>query len=111
MTKTAKATETQELPSAISQDSLSRILSLRKEVDQAEKELKVLEGTVKAQLDAALPTEAGPLESFFRVTARRHVSWRTVVERLESKGYAENVLKHTKPSETRHLEIDLVKNF
>jgi hypothetical protein len=89
----------------VSQEELSEILRLRADIRNAEARLKEVESTVKTLLEGGAAIEAGDRSAELKTWERATVAWREVVERELGKGYAENVLKHTKPSVYTKLEV------
>ena len=90
----------------VRQSDLSRIKTLRAQVESAKAELGDLEATVEAQLADGFAVEPGLLTAKVETFERRSVSWRGVVERIKGVGYAENILKHTKPTVHARLVVE-----
>lgn len=89
----------------IQQAELVRILELRRKANTIEDELEELESGAINLLNAGASVEPGTLSAEVKVTERRNVQWKTIVERELGAGYASNVLLHTKPSLSEHLII------
>jgi hypothetical protein len=89
----------------IRQEEILEVLDLRNEVARLQAELDERELSVKARLDMGFAVEPGPRSASLKITERRNVSWKSVVERELGEGYASNVLAHTKPTLTTSLVV------
>ena len=97
----------QPIPPAkvISQARLARIIELRREIETVKSYLEQAETEVQAGLEANLPVESGLLKAFLRITERRSVAWKNVVERELGEDYAKRVLAATKPEAYTNLVV------
>jgi hypothetical protein len=89
----------------ISQARLARIIELRREIETVKSYLEQAETEVQAGLEANLPVESGLLKAFLRITERRSVAWKNVVERELGEDYAKRVLAATKPEAYTNLVV------
>lgn len=103
-------------PSAIPQvlqDELESILVLKAQVQKMNSELAEKTESVKALLQAGAVVENGTRMASLKDNGRRSVAWREKVEELadrlygegRGKGYADNVMKNTKKSESWTVEV------
>lgn len=89
----------------IGQQEILEVMNLRNEVAQLQADLEEKELSIKARLDMGFAVEPGPRTASLKVTERRNVSWKAIVERELGTGYASNVLAHTKPCLTFSLVL------
>ncbi len=90
---------------AIPQTKLEEIISLRRSIRELETRLDTAEKDVKASLEAGTFPEEGLLRAFLKVSERRSVAWKQVVERELGESYAKRVLASTKPTPVTHLVV------
>ena|SRR5258708_5265655 len=91
----------------ISQEHLTRIIELRRQIGLLESSLTVAESEVKLALEAGAEVEAGLFRASLKLTKRRNVSWKNVVERELGDDYAARVLSATRPDTYTSLEVSL----
>jgi hypothetical protein len=91
----------------ISQASLTNIIELRRQVALLESSLTVAESEVKLALEAGAEVEAGLFRASLKITKRRNVSWKNVVERELGEDYAARVLAATRADSYTNLEVSL----
>jgi hypothetical protein len=91
----------------ISQVNLTHIIELRRQIGLLESSLTVAESEVKIALEAGTEVEVGLFRASLKVTKRRNVSWKNVVERELSEDYAARVLAATHPDSYASLEVSL----
>jgi len=89
----------------VTQTELALVLSLRDRIRELETQIAEAEAAIQAQLEAGLPVEPGLLKAFLRVSERRSVAWKAVVERELGEYYAKRVLAATKPERFVHLVV------
>ena len=89
----------------IPQTKLEAILALKRSIRDLESELESAETEVKASLQAGAIPEEGLFRAFLKVSERRSVPWKQVVERELGKAYAKRVLTATKPDRFTHLVV------
>lgn len=90
----------------VTQAELNQVVALRHLIGVTRDELAAKESELIALLQGGASIEAGYRTASVEIGERRSVAWREIVERLKGVGYAENVLKHTKPTPTKPtLEI------
>ena len=89
----------------ISQLELTALCSLRKRAEQLEEEIANAETSIRARLEAGADVEAGLLRAFLKITERKNVSWKSVVERELGEDYARRVLAATKPDTYTSLVV------
>ncbi len=84
-------------PEQISQSKLAGIIELRRQIEALKSQLAEAEGEVKADLEVGACVEPGILKAVLKVTERRTVPWKQVVERELGEAYATRVLAATRP--------------
>ena len=89
----------------VPQDKLALIISLRHEIEQLEVQLGEAQTDVKSALEAGAEVEQGLLQAFLKITERRNVSWKDIVERELGDTYAKRVLAATKPDKYSNLVV------
>ncbi len=92
-------------PQTITQFSLARYVSLSNQIDALKAEQSALEQQLTTALDSGAVVEPGNHTAKLRTTERRNVSWKKVVIRLKSEGYAKKVLSATKPTTYTKLVV------
>jgi len=92
-------------PQTITQFDLARFASLSAQIDSLKSEHAALERQLTASLDSGAVVEPGNHTAKLRTTERRNVSWKKVVIRLKSEGYANKVLSATKPTTYTKLVV------
>src|SRR5258708_7590752 len=91
----------------ISQGHLTRIIELRRQIGLLESSLTIAESEVKIALEDGAEVETGLFRASLKVTKRRNVSWKNVVERELGEDYAARVLNATRPDTTTSLGASL----
>ncbi len=89
----------------IPQTKLEAIIGLKRSIRDLESELKSAETEVKASLEAGAIPEEGLFRAFLKVSERRSVPWKKIVERKLGENYAKRVLTATKPDRFTHLVV------
>jgi hypothetical protein len=89
----------------IRQREILQVLDLRTALARLQAELEERELSIKSRLDMGFAVEPGPRSASLKITERRNVSWKSVVERELGEGYAANVLSHTRPTITTSLMV------
>ncbi len=84
-------------PQTITQFDLARYVTLANQIDALKAEQSALEHQLTTALDSGAVVEPGNHTANLRTSERRNVSWKRVVIRLKSEGYANKVLSATKP--------------
>jgi len=92
-------------PQTITQFSLARYVSLSNQVDALKAEQSELEHQLITALHSGAVVEPGNHTAKLRTTERRNVSWKKVVIRLKSEGYASRILSCTKPKTYTNLVV------
>jgi hypothetical protein len=90
---------------SISQAEIANILSQRKFLAEFEATLKDRESAMLSALKAGASVEPGLLRAEIKISERRNVSWKAIVERKLGERYAARVLAATKPDKTEKLDI------
>ena len=89
----------------VSQDRLAEIITLRQQIEQLEAQLGEAHTDVQSALEAGAAVEPGLFRASLKITERRNVSWKSVVERELGEDYATRVLSATKPDKYTHLIV------
>ncbi len=84
-------------PQTITQFDLARYVTMANQIDALKTEQSALEQQLITSLSSGAVVEPGNHTAKLRTTERRNVSWKKVVIRLKSEGYANKVLSATKP--------------
>jgi hypothetical protein len=92
-------------PKAIMQADLSRILSMRQQIEAIEEQLNEAETSVRVALESGADVEAGLFRASLKTTERRNVAWKSVVERELGEDYSRRVLAATKPDSYTTLVV------
>ncbi len=92
-------------PQTITQFDLARYATLANQIDALKAEQSVLEHQLITSLGSGAVVEPGNHTAKLRTTERRNVSWKKVVIRLKSEGYANKVLSATKPTTYTKLVV------
>ncbi len=92
-------------PQTITQFDLARYVTLANQIDALKAEQSALEHQLTTALDSGAVVEPGNHTAKLRTTERRNVSWKKVVIRLKSEGYANKVLSATKPTTYTKLVV------
>jgi len=92
-------------PQTITQFDLARYVTLANQVEALKAEQSALEQQLTTALDSGAVVEPGNHTAKLRTTERRNVSWKKVVIRLKSEGYANKVLSATKPTTYTKLVV------
>ncbi len=92
-------------PQTITQFDLARYVTMANQIDALKAEQSALEQKLITSLDSGCKVEPGNHTAKLRITERRNVSWKKVVIRLKSEGYANKVLSATKPSTYTKLVV------
>jgi len=77
-------------PQTITQFDLARYVTMANQIDALKAEQSVLEQQLITALHSGAVVEPGNHTAKLRTTERRNVSWKKVVIRLKSEGYANN---------------------
>ena len=89
----------------ITQDRLAEIITIRQQIETLEKQLGEAQTDVKAALEAGAEVEAGLFRASLKITERRNVAWKSIVERELGDAYAKRVLASTKPDKSTSLIV------
>ena len=89
----------------ITQFDLTRYVTIANQIDALKAEQSVLEHQLITSLGSGAAVEPGNHTAKLRTTERRNVSWKKVVIRLKSEGYANKVLSATKPTTYTKLVV------
>ena len=89
----------------ITQFDLARYIKRANQIESLKAEQAVLERDLKLALANGTSVEPGKHLASLKTTARKNVSWKTVVERLRGAGYARKVLAATKPTNYTRLIV------
>ncbi len=89
----------------ISQQELTLLLSLRKRERQLSDEIEAAEESLLGRLQSGATVEHGTLQAEIKVTERRNVSWKGVVEKRLGAAFAKRVLAATRPDTYTSLSI------
>ncbi len=89
----------------ITQFDLARFATIAGQIDALKDQHAALERQLTASLDSGAVVEPGNHTAKLRTTERRNVSWKKVVIRLKSEGYANKVLSATKPTTYTKLVV------
>ena len=81
----------------ITQFELGALLSLRNRAQQLAEQIQEAEVSLRAALEAGAEVETGIFHAHLKVTERRSVSWKAIVERELGEDYARRVLSATHP--------------
>lgn len=92
-------------PQTITQFDLARYVTMANQIDALKTEKSVLEQQLITSLGSGAVVEPGNHTAKLRTTERRNVSWKKVVIRLKSEGYANKVLSATKPTTYTKLVV------
>jgi len=92
-------------PQTLTQFDLARYVSLSSQIDALKREHADLESQLITSLDGGCKVEPGAHTAQLRSTERRNISWKKVVIRLKSEGYANKVLSATKPTTYTKLVV------
>ena len=93
------------LSHSISQFQLARYVTIANQIDALKAEQLELEHQLTTALHSGAVVEPGNHTAKLRTTERRNVSWKKVVIRLKSEGYANKVLSATKPTTYTKLVV------
>ena len=91
----------------ITQRTLAYIIQRRREIEQAEQELKRLEDKLLADLKAGAAVATGLLVARVKEWERRSPTWKAVVERELGEDYAARVLAGTRPDKFEKLVVEI----
>ncbi len=89
----------------ITQFDLTRYVTIANQIDALKAEQSALEHQLTTALDSGAVVEPGNHTAKLRTSERRNVSWKKVVIRLKSEGYANKVLSATKPTTYTKLVV------
>ncbi len=92
-------------PQTITQFDLARYVTLANQIDALKAEQSALEHQLTTALDSGAVVEPGNHTAQLKTSERRNVSWKKVVIRLKSEGYANKVLSATKPTTYTKLVV------
>ena len=92
-------------PQTLTQFDLARYVTMANQIDALKAEQSALEQQLITSLDSGCKVEPGNHTAKLRTTERRNVSWKKVVIRLKSEGYANKVLSATKPTTYTKLVV------
>lgn len=92
-------------PQTISQFQLARHVTLTNQIEALQKEREELSSQLTQALADGAPVYPGTYTASLKRFERRSISWRSIVVRLKGEGYAQNVLKHTKPTVSTKLVV------
>lgn len=81
----------------ISQSEIHLLLSLRKQADKLADDIANAEKSILTRLETGSAVESGLLNAAIKITERRNVSWKSVVERKLGAAFAKRVLAATRP--------------
>jgi len=104
-TATIPVTETTRTGNEISQEELARYREIENSIALMKDELDGMKESLIERLRDNTPVEHGSHTATLSFTERRSVSWKGVVIRLKGEGYANNVLKNTKPTLLTSLKV------
>lgn len=90
---------------AICQFELAHVLELRRQRETLDGLIAGAEAAIRAALEAGAEVQPGTFSAFLKVTERRSVAWKAVVERELGAEYAVRVLAATKPDKFSALVI------
>lgn len=90
----------------ISQERLSAYAKLEAQIDKLNAKLGPEKDALKAALEAGAEIEPGAHHAHLKVTERRSVPWKEIVERELGEAYAERVMAATKPGKAVSLVVD-----
>ncbi len=92
-------------PQTITQFDLERYVTMANQIDALKAAQSVLEQQLITSLGSGAVVEPGNHTAKLRTTEPRNVSWKKVVIRLKSEGYANKVLSATKPTTYTKLVV------
>ena len=92
-------------PQPVTQFDLKRHVSLSNQIDALKREHALLEQKLITSLSSGADVEPGAHTAQLKTTQRRNVSWKDVVVRLKSSGYASRILSCTKPNTYTKLVV------
>ncbi len=81
----------------ITQFELAGYIKRANRIESLKAEQAVMEQDLRLALANGCEVEPGKHIASLKITQRRNVSWRSVVERLKGSGYVRQVLSSTKP--------------
>ena len=92
-------------PQTITQFNLARYTSLGAQIVALRREHALLEQKLITSLSSGAEVELGAHTAQLKTNQRRNVSWKDVVIRLKSSGYASRILSCTKPTTYTKLVV------
>jgi hypothetical protein len=90
---------------AITQFELAHLLEMRRQREALDEQITEAEVSLRAALEAGAQVETGIFRAYLKVTERRSVAWKAVVERELGEDYATRVLAATKPDKFSALVV------
>jgi hypothetical protein len=90
---------------AITQSELAQLLEMRRQREALDEQITEAEVSLRAALEAGAQVETGIFRAYLKVTERRSVAWKAVVERELGEDYATRVLAATKPDKFSALVV------
>jgi hypothetical protein len=67
--------------------------------------LEAMKDQLLSELKNGVPVEAGTLKANIKITERRNVAWKQIIERELGSAFAMRVLAATKPQQYENLEV------
>ena len=89
----------------VSQFDLTRYVAMANQIESLKAEQSALEHQLIMAIGSGANVEPGAHTAQLKTTERRNVSWKKVVIRLKSEGYANKVLSATKPTTYTKLVV------
>jgi hypothetical protein len=98
-------TQVQNTYNGITQHELTHLLEMRRQREALDEQITEAEVSLRAALEAGAEVETGIFRAYLKVTERRSVAWKAVVERELGEDYATRVLAATKPDKFSALVV------
>lgn len=106
MATETKVISIREAGRAIYQSELENLVLMRQAAERAADVVAALETDIRRYLEAGAEVEPGIFRAFLKMSERRNVAWREIIERELGEGYAAQVLSHTKPTQYVKLVVE-----
>jgi predicted RNase H-related nuclease YkuK (DUF458 family) len=90
---------------AVTQSELAHLLEMRRQREALDEQITEAEVSLRAALEVGAAVEVGIFRAYLKVTERRSVAWKAVVERELGEDYATRVLAATKPDKFSALVV------